>query len=585
MHLPAGPTMVASNSNSTITTTGPSAHTQVLQAAAAAAAAAAAISGSVAGSNGGHHSHGHNSSHGSNNPANISTHSASSTGSSTPDLSTANSSTTSSNSTGTGTGNGATAAGNSSGGGTGSAKMPSSMTDMFASLHEMLQEYHGELAQTGSPSILCSALPNHWRSNKSLPGAFKVIALDDVPDGTLVSIKCGNDENYCGELRNCTTTMKNQVAKFNDLRFVGRSGRGKSFTLTITIATYPVQIASYSKAIKVTVDGPREPRSKQSYGYPHPGAFNPFMLNPAWLDAAYMTYGYADYFRHQAAAQAAQVHHPALAKAAAQQQQQQQQQVSPSSSNPNPSVAASVTSAGSVQQTATGEQGYHPGAAGQPAAMMPSPPGAAPAAAYAMPQFPFNHVAAAAAAAAQSHQSHHNKATPHAFHPYNFATAAGLRARNASLHHPGGDGGASAAAAAAAMVVSQLNHVSPASSRPSSSSPTQQHVLLKLNTSIETSSIHEQSASDADSDDEQIDVVKSEFDLDKSIDSTRSSPAHHIGALRMRCDLKAPSALKPLYHESAAVNPRQASPETTIPVATKLKSAATVQQKTVWRPY
>jgi len=138
------------------------------------------------------------------------------------------------------------------------------MTDMFASLHEMLQEYHGELAQTGSPSILCSALPNHWRSNKSLPGAFKVIALDDVPDGTLVSIKCGNDENYCGELRNCTTTMKNQVAKFNDLRFVGRSGRGKSFTLTITIATYPVQIASYSKAIKVTVDGPREPRSKQS---------------------------------------------------------------------------------------------------------------------------------------------------------------------------------------------------------------------------------------------------------------------------------------------------------------------------------
>lgn len=144
------------------------------------------------------------------------------------------------------------------------AKMPSSMTDMFASLHEMLQEYHGELAQTGSPSILCSALPNHWRSNKSLPGAFKVIALDDVPDGTLVTIKCGNDENYCGELRNCTAIMKNQVAKFNDLRFVGRSGRGKSFSLTITIATYPVQTASYNKAIKVTVDGPREPRSKQS---------------------------------------------------------------------------------------------------------------------------------------------------------------------------------------------------------------------------------------------------------------------------------------------------------------------------------
>lgn len=138
------------------------------------------------------------------------------------------------------------------------------MTDMFSSLHEMLQEYHGELVQTGSPAVLCSVLPTHWRSNKSLPCAFKVIALDDIPDNTLVKITAGNDENYCGELRNNTAVMKNQVAKFNDLRFVGRSGRGKSFTITISISTYPCQIATYTKAIKVTVDGPREPRSKQS---------------------------------------------------------------------------------------------------------------------------------------------------------------------------------------------------------------------------------------------------------------------------------------------------------------------------------
>jgi len=39
---------------------------------------------------------------------------------------------------------------------------------------------------------------------------------------------------------------------------------GKSFTLTITVSTQPPQVATYSKAIKVTVDGPREPRSKQS---------------------------------------------------------------------------------------------------------------------------------------------------------------------------------------------------------------------------------------------------------------------------------------------------------------------------------
>lgn len=145
------------------------------------------------------------------------------------------------------------------------ANFPPSMQEMFQSWVDILQEYHGELAQTGSPSILCSALPNHWRSNKSLPGAFKVIALDDIPDGTPVTIKAGNDENFNGELKNNTTLMKNNVAKFNDLRFVGRSGRGKSFSVTIIIGTLPtVQIASYIKAIKVTVDGPREPRSKQS---------------------------------------------------------------------------------------------------------------------------------------------------------------------------------------------------------------------------------------------------------------------------------------------------------------------------------
>lgn len=107
--------------------------------------------------------------------------------------------------------------------------------------------------------------------------------MDDIEDGAIVTITAGNDENYSGELRNCTAIMKNHVAKFNDLRFVGRSGRGesncrgffgaylnssnftgKSFSLTIIVNTRPVIIASYVKAIKVTVDGPREPRTKTS---------------------------------------------------------------------------------------------------------------------------------------------------------------------------------------------------------------------------------------------------------------------------------------------------------------------------------
>lgn len=102
------------------------------------------------------------------------------------------------------------------------------VTETLRAIKESLRRCHGDLVTTGSPTIMCSSLPSHWRSNKSLPVAFKVIALDDVLDGTQVTIKAGNDENCCGELRNCTAVMKNQVAKFNDLRFVGRSGRGET---------------------------------------------------------------------------------------------------------------------------------------------------------------------------------------------------------------------------------------------------------------------------------------------------------------------------------------------------------------------
>lgn len=87
---------------------------------------------------------------------------------------------------------------------------------------------HSIAVRTSNPYFLCSALPSHWRSNKTLPLAFKVVAIPDVGDGTYVTIRAGNDENCCAELRNYTAQMKNGVAKFNDLRFVGRSGRGKS---------------------------------------------------------------------------------------------------------------------------------------------------------------------------------------------------------------------------------------------------------------------------------------------------------------------------------------------------------------------
>ena len=94
-------------------------------------------------------------------------------------------------------------------------------------INSLLGEHPGEMVRTGSPNFVCTALPNHWRSNKTLPVPFKVLALGEIKDGTKVTVTAGNDENYCGELRNNTSVMKNQVAKFNDLRFVGRSGRGE----------------------------------------------------------------------------------------------------------------------------------------------------------------------------------------------------------------------------------------------------------------------------------------------------------------------------------------------------------------------
>ena len=94
------------------------------------------------------------------------------------------------------------------------------------------------------------------------------MSLGQIPDGTAVHVSAGNEENVCAELENATAMMRNQVAKFNDLRFVGRSGRGKSFTLTITVNTDPPQVATCVRDIKITVDGPREPISHRKFCVP-----------------------------------------------------------------------------------------------------------------------------------------------------------------------------------------------------------------------------------------------------------------------------------------------------------------------------
>ena len=52
---------------------------------------------------------------------------------------------------------------------------------------------------------------------------------------------------------------------------------GKSFNLTIQISTSPPQIMTYNKCMKVTVDGPREPRSK-TREYTTRGTYRAFVI-------------------------------------------------------------------------------------------------------------------------------------------------------------------------------------------------------------------------------------------------------------------------------------------------------------------
>lgn len=145
----------------------------------------------------------------------------------------------------------------------------------------------------------------------------------------------------------------------------------------------------------------------------------------------------------------------------------------------------------------------------------------------------------------------------------------------------------------------QMNNarLSPASSRNSASPPSnlQSTPNHKINSSIELNSTNEHSShsSSEDSDDEQIDVVKSAFvpilrpTLTATITTTTTpdstvkeqSPSREIPQ-KIKCELKAPSSKKLLLHERPSHDGSQ-SPDTKI---TKSPSI-TQQHKTVWRPY
>lgn len=128
-------------------------------------------------------------------------------------------------------------------------------------------ETESDCVPTNHPNIFCTPLPLHWRSNRALPRPFTVmIESAFVPDGTTVTVKATNDDHRQAEVRNSAAVLIFGKAVFDDLRFISRStsrgGRGRHFDVTITVCSNPPMVGTLSNAIKITADGPREPRQR-----------------------------------------------------------------------------------------------------------------------------------------------------------------------------------------------------------------------------------------------------------------------------------------------------------------------------------
>lgn len=84
-----------------------------------------------------------------------------------------------------------------------------------------------EIYQTEEANVKCTKLPEFIRAKKYLGAPFCVYFEDQVHlEGVKVTIQAGNYKNPNAELKNNESVIKNGVAEFQDLRFLGKSGRG-----------------------------------------------------------------------------------------------------------------------------------------------------------------------------------------------------------------------------------------------------------------------------------------------------------------------------------------------------------------------
>lgn len=117
---------------------------------------------------------------------------------------------------------------------------------------------------TENKNIYVDKLPEFSRANKYI-GEYNVyVGNNEVPDGTQCTIFAFSIKTGPGELRNNVSFVRDGIVKFEDLRFVGKSGRGTRFDVYFRFETNPEVVVSYKYAIKVTVDGPRPPRSSSN---------------------------------------------------------------------------------------------------------------------------------------------------------------------------------------------------------------------------------------------------------------------------------------------------------------------------------
>lgn len=84
-----------------------------------------------------------------------------------------------------------------------------------------------EIHQTDASDVKCTKLPEFIRAKKYLGASFCVYFEEgSVQDGVRVTISAGNYKNPTAELKNNESVVRNNVAEFQDLRFLGKSGRG-----------------------------------------------------------------------------------------------------------------------------------------------------------------------------------------------------------------------------------------------------------------------------------------------------------------------------------------------------------------------